>query len=276
MMNLENKTTIVTGAGTSIGREIALAFARGGARVICVGRRRELIEETARQIAQAGGEALAVRTDVTQARDVDELVRATLERFGQIDLLFNNHGSFASVAPVWQADPELWWRDVTINLFGTMLCCRAVLPHMMKRNAGVIINMEGGGGTSGPSVGGSGYGCSKAAVVRLTEGLARELEVASSDVLAFVMDPGFVPTDMTRHIATTEGGNRFQPFVRDWLAEGKGFAPDACAKATLRLLAVANKDLSGRAFGVTTDWDLVARTRSEIAHDNRYVLHLKK
>jgi NAD(P)-dependent dehydrogenase (short-subunit alcohol dehydrogenase family) len=275
-MNLESKVTIVTGAGTSIGRELALAFARAGARVVCAGRRRDLIEETARRITEAGGEAVAVPADVTKPDEVDGLVRASLARFGQIDLLFNNHGSFASVAPVWQADPALWWRDVTINLLGTMLCCRAVLPHMMKRNAGVIINMEGGGGTNGPNVGGSGYGCSKAAVVRFTEGLARELEVASSDVLAFVMDPGFVPTDMTRHIATTEAGNRFLPFVRDWLAEGKGFAPDACAKATLRLLAVANKDLSGRAFGVTTDWDLVARTRSEIAHDNRYVLHLKK
>jgi NAD(P)-dependent dehydrogenase (short-subunit alcohol dehydrogenase family) len=106
-MNIENKTTIVTGAGTSIGREIALALARSGARVVCVGRRRELIEDTARQIGQAGSEALAVRTDVTQTSEVDELMRATLERFGQIDLLFNNHGSFASVAPVWEADPAL-------------------------------------------------------------------------------------------------------------------------------------------------------------------------
>jgi NAD(P)-dependent dehydrogenase (short-subunit alcohol dehydrogenase family) len=275
-MNLENKTTIVTGAGTSIGREIALAFARAGARVVCVGRRRELIEETARQIGQAGPEALAVRTDVTQAREVDELVRATVERFGQIDLLFNNHGSFVSVAPVWEADPALWWQDVTVNVLGSMLCCRAVLPHMMKRGSGIIINMEGGGGSNGPNIGGSGYGCSKAALLRFTEGLARELERAGSNVLAFCMDPGFVATDMTRGIISQPAGLNWQPFVRDWIEAGVGFKPDSCAKATLRLLAIANKELSGRAFGVTTDWEEVGRTRSEIAHDNKYVMHLKK
>jgi hypothetical protein len=69
---------------------------------------------------------------------------------------------------------------------------------------------------------------------------------------------------------------KWQGFVRDWIDNGVGFQTDSCAKATLRLLAIANKELSGRAFGVTTDWDEVARTRSEIARDNKYVLYLKK
>jgi len=274
-MNLEGKTAIVTGAGTGIGRELALAFARSNMRVVCAGRRKELIEETTHRIVRDGGEAAAIPADVTQPAAVDALVRAALVRFGQIDVLFNSHGSFASVGSLWEADPALWWQDVTVNLLGSMLCCRAVLPHMLRRNSGIVINMDGGGGSIGPNIGGSGYGCSKAALVRFTEGLARELEQARSDVLAFCMDPGFVATDMTRGIARTPGGRKWLPFVQEWIDQGVGFPPDACARATLRLLAIASKELSGRAFNVSTNFDEVAARKAKIARDNLLVLHLK-
>src|SRR5688572_13434219 len=125
---LRGATAIVTGAGTGIGRELARALAREGANLVCAGRRLEPVEETARLISSAGGRALAVSADVTDRALVSELVRRALEEFGQIDLLFNNAGSFQAVGPAWEADPDVWWQDVTINLRGPVLCSSAVLP----------------------------------------------------------------------------------------------------------------------------------------------------
>lgn len=202
-MKLEGKTTIVTGAGTSIGRELALGFSKAGANVVCCGRRMDRPQETLQLIKAQAGRGLALSVDVTDRKQVQDLIQKTLDAFGQIDVLFNNAGSFQSVAPVWEADPDVWWQDVTTNLYGSMLCARAVLPHMMARDPGVIINMDGGGGSSGLPSAGSGYGCSKAVLLRFTEALARELETAGSSVMAFAMNPGFVCTEMTEHLLET-------------------------------------------------------------------------
>jgi NAD(P)-dependent dehydrogenase (short-subunit alcohol dehydrogenase family) len=121
-MDLYGKVAVVTGAGSSIGRELAREFARQGARVACCGRRLPALEETAGLIRAEGFSALPIPVDVTRPDEVDALVRRVLEAFGQIDLLFNNAGSFASVAPVWEVDPERWLQDVTTNLYGSMLC----------------------------------------------------------------------------------------------------------------------------------------------------------
>src|SRR5688572_15133399 len=129
-MDLNNKVAIVTGAGSGIGRAIALELARQGMSVACAGRRADRLQQTADSIESAGGRARPVPTDVTDARQVTQLIDKTLAEFGQIDLLFNNAGSFDAIGGLWELDPETWWRDVTINLKGPMLCTHAVLPHM--------------------------------------------------------------------------------------------------------------------------------------------------
>lgn len=290
---LRGGSAIVTGAGTGIGRELALAFGREGASVVCCGRRAEPVRETAALIEKAGGQALAVAADVTNRDQVDSLVQATLKRFGRIDLLYNNAGSFRPLGAVWQADPETWWQDVTVNLYGAVLCCMAVLPHMRERRHGIIINMDGGGGACGPdivlhrlgtadvprfngaNVGGSAYGCSKAALMRFTEGLARELEIDGSPVLVFGMNPGFVRTAMTEQLPAAKSGNDWQAFVGHMFEQGVDRPPTDCAQAALRLLRAASPALNGCVFDVDTDFEEVHRHESQVRKNELYLMRLR-
>ncbi len=273
-MELEGRTAIVTGAGGGIGRALAVEFACAGARVVCAGRTESKVQETLHHINAEGGKGLALRVDVTDWAQVQQMVNHVLERFGGIDLLFNNAGSFRWVGPVWEADPEVWWYDVTVNLLGSMLCCRAVLPHMMERNCGIIINMDGGGGSNGPNPGGSAYGCSKAALLRFTESLAREFELAGSSVLVFCMMPGFVRTTMTEYLIAKPERERWQRHVRGLIGSEVELPPEACAKATIRLLEIASSELNGRIFYVDTDFRRVAEEKERIESENLYVMHL--
>jgi NAD(P)-dependent dehydrogenase (short-subunit alcohol dehydrogenase family) len=234
------------------------------------------LRETVDLLAQRGGEGISVPADITEPASVAAMVRTVVDRFGAVDVLFANAGSFASIGPVWTADPENWWHDVTVNLRGTMLCCREVLPHMMGRNSGVIITMDGGGGADGVNLGGSGYGASKAAVVRFTESLARELEQAGSGVLTFCINPGFVRTAMTEGIAAHPLGKEWQGFVGTWIKAGQSVPADACAKATLRLLSIASRELSGRAFSVDSDFAEIERRAAEIRMKNLLVMRLNR
>ena len=108
-MNINGKTTIVTGAGRGIGRSIAVVLGGAGAQVVCTARTLDQIEETAQEIRNNRGVALAIRTDVTVPEDVRQLVEATLDRFGRIDFLINNAGTNQSIGALWEVDPEIWW-----------------------------------------------------------------------------------------------------------------------------------------------------------------------
>ncbi len=292
--SLRKATVVVTGAGSGIGRELALAFARERANLVCVGRRLPLVQETAAMIRATGGTAMALATDVTDQKQVQAMVRRILKKFKHIDLLFNNAGSFASVGPVWHADPEVWWRDVTINLLGPALCSMAVLPHMMKRQRGVIINMDGGGGgcgpdivlprlggkarsaqLSGPNLGGSAYGCSKAGLMRFSEGLARELQLAGSPVMVFGLNPGFVRSPMTEGLIASGLGKKWQAFVGKLFHHRAERPPTDCAAAALALLRIASLDLSGCVFDVDTDFAAVTRQKKNIARQSLYLMRLR-
>ncbi|MGQ9571434.1 MAG: SDR family NAD(P)-dependent oxidoreductase [Thermodesulfovibrionales bacterium] len=273
-MELEGKTAIVTGAGGGIGRALALEFARAGARVVCAGRTESKVRETQRLIESEELSGFSIRVDVTDWSQVQGMVEQVIQKFSSIDLLFNNAGSFRWVGPVWEADPDVWWHDVTVNLLGSMICCRAVLPHMIKKNQGVIINMDGGGGSNGPNPGGSAYGCSKVALLRFTEGLARELEMEGSSVLVFCMMPGFVHTQMTEYLIASPEREKWQRHVRKLVGSEVELPPEACAKATINLLKIASPELNGRIFYVDTDFKRVAHEKERIKNENLYVMHL--
>jgi len=145
--------------------------------------------------------------------------------------------------------------DVTVNLRGTMLCCRAVLPHMLKRDSGIIINMSGGNQIPG----GTGYSCSKVGVIRFTELLAKELKHEGSSVLAFIMGPGFVLTQMTKIQIVTQEGQKWLPSSKDAVEQGRDRPPEDCARATMQLICVASPELSGGTFGPDTDFEKLLR-----------------
>jgi NAD(P)-dependent dehydrogenase (short-subunit alcohol dehydrogenase family) len=251
-----------------------MEFGRQGANVVCAARREERLKETVAAIEQARGRGLAVVADVTKSNDVERMVRQTIDTFGQIDVLFNNAGSFASIGGLWEVDPDQWWHDVTVNLLGPMLCVRAVLPHMMARDTGLIINMNGGG-SAVPLPGGSGYGCSKAALLRLTDTLARELEMVGSHVLVVAMGPGFVHTEMTEYQARTPQGVKWLPGSKQKVEQGRGRPPEDCAQSTVELLRHLRPEFNGRIFSTGEDFAELARQAAALKQEDSRVMRMK-
>ncbi len=248
-MELEGRTVIVTGAGSGIGRALAVEFAHSGARVVCCGRRKNRLEESVKLIEGEGGVGLAIPADITKRNQVQFMVEASLKRFGAIDVLFNNAGSFRSIAGVCRVDPEIWWHDVTVNLYGSLLLIREVLPQMISRNEGVIINMNGG-----RPVGGSGYACGKAGLMELTRIMAEELKMMKSSVMVFSAGPGLVRTEMTELQANTAVGQRWIPSTKEALDSGKVRKPEEIARATIKMIKVAGPGSSGKSYGPDTDF----------------------
>ncbi len=243
-MDMKDRVGIVTGSGRGIGRELAREFARHGAQVVCCARTETDILETASLIRQAGGQSIAVPADVSDRRQVDQLIDRTLDEFGRIDVLFNNAARIPVIAALWEVDPDLWWEELAVDLRGPMLCARAVLPHMMKRDEGIIINMTGGSSIPGRTS----YCCSKVALNRLTVLLARELQVVGSSVIVFEMGPGLVKTRRTLHEAESLEGRKWNPNTARNFKQGKDRPPEDCARAAVKLIARAGPDLCGKTF----------------------------
>ena len=246
---LANTTIFLTGAGSGIGRAIARVLASRGARLACCGRRRELLDETVALIESEGGSAISVPADVTDAAQVRRAVASTRERFGAIDVAFNNAGRFEAFGAVADVDADDWWLDVTVNLRGSFNVMQAVLPEMIARNSGIIINMDGG-----RPVGGSGYACGKAGLMELTRLANDELRQMNSRVCIYGAGPGLVKTEMTQLQTENEAARRWIPSTAESLASGDVRAPEEIAEATLKLLQVAAPRNSGRHFNPDTDF----------------------
>lgn len=191
---LEGKTVLVTGAGRGIGRATALAFAAEGCKVACVARTGEQVERTARLVAEAGGEALALEGDVACEESVARFTAAAVCRLGDIDILVNNAGVF-SVTPLAETTLEQWDRTMGVNARGVFLCIKAVLPAMVARQDGCIINIASMASLK-PYTNQGAYVASKHAVLGLSKVLADEMREYGVRVTAIC--PGGVDTDLVR------------------------------------------------------------------------------
>ncbi len=169
--SLQDKTVIVTVGGIGIGKSISIECARAGADVMLYSRRMEHLEKTAADIRQLGKRALALTVDVRDPDQVNRVVQQTLEEFGQIDVLINNHGA-SFRAPIEDISLNGWNAVVGINLNGVFLCCQAVGQPMRERQQGVIVNISSMAGVRG-SMMMSHYAASKAAVINFTTTLAQ-------------------------------------------------------------------------------------------------------
>lgn len=243
-MQVSGASVIITGAGSGIGRALAVEFAANGAKVVCTGRRTQRLEQTADLIRNNGGTALAVSSDITEPNQVKNLVTKTLEAFERIDVVFNNAGRFNCIAGVHELDPEDWWEDVKVNLFGPLLLIRQILPLMIQRNQGVIINMDGG-----RPVGGTGYACGKAGLMQLNEILAKELKMFESNVIVLGAEPGLVRTEMTELQANSEAGRKWIPSTKECLESGNIRKPEEIARATIKALLCVKPEHSGQHIG---------------------------
>lgn len=188
----KGKTIAITGAGSGIGRATATIFAREGARVICADINEVGGQETARLVTAAGSEAIFVPTDVTKRDDVRRFIRLGLERFGRIDFLLNSAGSALKRCTFLEIDDELWNLSFDLNVNGTFYGMQEVLPHMLEKGGGTIVNIasmahkRGGPGTSVH------YASAKGAVVSMTLGVAREF--ASRGIRCLSISPASVAT----------------------------------------------------------------------------------
>src|SRR5215204_5607326 len=186
---LTGKTALITGGGRGIGRSIALAFAREGARIAVAARTAEQVERVASEI---GNGAIALVCDVADTESVARMFSEMRERFGDADILVNNAG-VAESATVVNTTDELWHKHLSINLSGTFYCTRAALPAMLQHGWGRVINIASiAGKTGAPYI--AAYSASKHGVMGLTRSLA--VEVGASGVTVNAICPGYVDTEM--------------------------------------------------------------------------------
>ena len=173
-MSLHGRTALVTGASQGLGKAIALRFAGEGARVVLAARSRERLAETAAEIEAAGGSALVAPTDLRQPGDLDALAQRVEDEFGGIDTLVAGSGIAGPTTELWKLTPEQWEETIAVNLTGTFLTCRALLPAMIRRGSGNIVVI---GSTTGkrPLYGRTPYAASKLGLVGLVRTLAVEL-----------------------------------------------------------------------------------------------------
>lgn len=195
MESLAGRVAIVTGAGSGIGRGIALALGQAGARVVVAGRRAEPLEQVAAEIQAAGGTALAVAADVAMEADAARLVRTTLEAYGAVDVLVNNAGIGGGDEIHEQATGE-WDQVLTTNLRGPFLLARAVLAPMRRQRRGHIVNISSEAGLE-HYPGNGAYGVSKHALTDLGEYIQRENQELGIKVNTIC--PGMVVSEMTEH-----------------------------------------------------------------------------
>ena len=173
-MKLKDKVAIITGGGTGIGRAIAQAYVSEGASVALSSRTVSNLDEVVKELKARGGKAIAIQTDISDEAQVKHMVARTLEEYGKLDILVNNSAATQRI-PVNLVDMELddWKAVLTINLDGTMLCCREALKAMIPRKSGVIVNISSVAGVTGhPTL--SAYSTSKWGIIGMTQTLAIE------------------------------------------------------------------------------------------------------
>ncbi|MEU0024566.1 glucose 1-dehydrogenase [Streptomyces sp. NPDC006335] len=232
MTRFTGRTALVTGAGSGIGRAVALAFAAEGAQVVVAGRRREPLTQTVRLIEEAGGKALAVTADVTDATESRALVEAAVDRFGSLDVAVNNAGVFRGGQPVAELSSADWREQLDINVTGVFLALRAEIRQMRSQpSGGTIVNIASTFGAHTRAPGATAYAATKAAVSALTRGAA--LDHIHEGVRINAVSPGPVDTPMSLRPGETEADRADR--VRAALPLGRVSSTSEIAAAVLYL-----------------------------------------
>jgi NAD(P)-dependent dehydrogenase (short-subunit alcohol dehydrogenase family) len=250
-MRLSGKVAVVTGGGSGMGRAIGLAFAREGAKVVIADINLEAASETVSLLESAGGDAIAVKVDVTRKAETLDMAEATLARFGRIDVLVNNAGS-RCLKSFLDHTEEDWHRMIDINLTGHFFCAQAVVPSMLKGGKGKIINLASIAAHTGrPDR--VAYCAAKAGVMGLTRALA--MDMRGKNICVTAISPGSIATPMNQAAATsTEVEWGKETVVGRW-----GTAEDV-AHAAVFLASDESDYITGSEIAVEGGW-LIGRAR---------------
>jgi NAD(P)-dependent dehydrogenase (short-subunit alcohol dehydrogenase family) len=274
---LTGQVAIITGGGRGLGRAYAIALAKAGAAIAVTARTTMEIQAVQRAIEQQGGRSLAITADVTDKNALTNLVATVEQVLGPVDLLINNAGVLRAIGRVNEIDADEWWREVEINVRGPFLCSQAVLPGMIKRKRGCIINLASIGGLEAVDSF-SAYGLSKTALLRLSESLA--LENKEHGIVVFAIHPGNVRTAMTEYLHDSEVVAQRAPWMQaTWqrLFDEERDTPIERSVALILQLATGQADsLSGRYIDVEDDLTELLRRASEIQSKDLYTLRLRQ
>jgi len=270
-MLLDGKITIITGGSMGIGLAISKVFAKEGSNLVIAARDESVFENIQGIFKDTSTLIETIRTDVSQADDVERMVNFAMNKFGTVDILVNCAGIYGPIGLITDIDVKKWLATININLYGTFLCMRAVLPTMMKKNKGKIINMSGGGGAS-PLPRFSAYGISKAGVIRLTETIANEVKDYKIDINAIA--PGVVNTrllDQALAAGDAAGKDTKAKVIRQ-KQEG-GVPPEKVAELALFLASAESDGLSGRLVSLLWDkWKESPKHLKEIMSSDVYTM----
>jgi NAD(P)-dependent dehydrogenase (short-subunit alcohol dehydrogenase family) len=244
---LDGHVAVVTGGSRGIGRAIAEGFGRAGARVVIASSQRAVMEQSARELSGQGFDCLGLVCDVAERGQVERLRDEALNAFGKIDIWVNNAGISGPFGYTLDVPPAEWEQVIRVNLLGTYHGCTVVLPHMIERRYGRIINLSGGGATR-PQRFLTAYSASKAAIVNFSKGLARDYK-DQPGLAINVLTPGIVPTDMTDFRGTRVVGpaaDALKAFPR--VMKMFGTTLEECAELALKLASPDLKRTNGKVF----------------------------
>jgi NAD(P)-dependent dehydrogenase (short-subunit alcohol dehydrogenase family) len=258
-MKLQNQCAIVTGGGRGIGKEIALALAREGARVLLASRDEEALAHVAHEIHHLGRHAIVLKTDVSDEAQVAAMADAALREFGRIDILVNNAGAVGPTTPVAKLSRAEWDEVIAVNLTGAFLCARAVIPQMVSQGSGCIINIASIAGKLAYALR-SPYAVSKWGMLGLSRTLAQEL--GPNNIRVNAICPG--PTAGERMSAVIEGrakelGRPREEVERNYLdgtALKRMVDPAHVAAAVVFLASTEGSSITGEAIDITCGYGL--------------------
>jgi NAD(P)-dependent dehydrogenase (short-subunit alcohol dehydrogenase family) len=244
MMELLNQIAIVTGAGRGIGEGIALTLAREGAHIVINDVNLDDAKKVEEKIKSMGKEAFSFKADVSIKKQVNAMVRETLNQFGSIDILVNNAGIGGSASMVQDIPEETWDRVMAINLKGALLCCQAVIPIMIEKRKGKIVNIASAAARKMSYLGGADYTASKYGLVGFSQHLAYELAMHRINVN--VVCPGSTLTSMAEEHSTKE----MREVVAETIPLGRWCKPEDQAEAVLFLVSERSSMITGHVLDV--------------------------
>jgi len=274
-MKLKDKVAVISGGSRGIGKAIAKAYLKEGAKLVLVARGVLELEATVQELKNSGtketNQVIGVLADVARIEDVKKLMEKTLTCYGTVDILVNAAGVQSPIGKLVEVDAEEWIHNICINLTGTMLCCKYVLPVMIQKKEGKIINFSGGGGTS-PRPHFSAYASSKAAIVRFTETLAMEVKNHKIDVNAIA--PGSVNTKMLKEIIEAQDKSGKKELLAALEREKKGgVSPEVPGALAVFLASEDSRGLSGRLISaVWDDWKNFSENTDKIMASSLFTL----